>query len=76
MSFFTLGQFEALAVSGSVTPSAAGSIDLAETAVVHFGPIATVARCPRYVRCSPDSDQIADAPTRAHEVRPAPAEFT
>ena len=38
------------------------------------GSIATVSRCPRYVRFSSDSDQIADVPTRRIKCAPAARE--
>src|SRR6202162_668236 len=39
-----------------------------------YGSIATVSRCPRYVRFSSDSDQIADVPTRRIKCAPAARE--
>ena len=44
------------------------------TADVSDGSIATVSRCPRYVRFSSDSDQIADVPTRRIKCAPAARE--
>ena len=41
---------------------------------VGLGSIATVSRCPRYVRFSSDSDQIADVPTRRIKCAPAARE--
>jgi hypothetical protein len=43
-------------------------------AMSESGSIATVSRCPRYVRFSSDSDQIADAPTRRIKCAPAARE--
>ena len=44
------------------------------SANVGLGSIATVSRCPRYVRFSSDSDQIADVPTRRIKCAPAAPE--
>ena len=41
---------------------------------VRSGSIARVSRCPRYVRFSSDSDQIADVPTRRIKCAPAARE--
>ena len=41
---------------------------------VGSGSIATVSRCPRYVRFSSNSDQIADVPTRRIKCAPAARE--
>ena len=44
------------------------------SANVGLASIATVSRCPRYVRFSSDSDQIADVPTRRIKCAPAARE--
>jgi AraC-like DNA-binding protein len=61
----------AIGFSGRVNwPFERSHIDVA-LCDVRAGSIATVSRCPRYVRFSSDSDQIADVPTRRIKCAPA-----